>query len=292
MARKRLHVHRSNIQSSRSHSPPPPSPGPDAQTVKEQAQSYLLGTLPIHVDSLSAEWAKQFGSNRSINSRHVQDLVEQFQAYGVHRTSVENRLQVSCSLSDWHVIRDHYLAVWKLNKDSTPAHITNNRSRRSNDLFSQLSADQRGTLFSTKPACPPDQIPVIGDWFHVTSHHLELLAGQHRVAALRAHLRATVSSRSAIDQQLWWMCDVYNQSKSLGFISLSLSLSLFFSLVMDMLSWLIHLILLLWALPDLKMKHRLASFSVESTAAAQQSHPSTPRHRWRSLDDPGPTYPS
>ena len=56
----------------------------DTQTIKEQAQSYLLRTLSIHVDMLFAEWSASFKFNHSVSSHHVQHLVEQFQIYEIY----------------------------------------------------------------------------------------------------------------------------------------------------------------------------------------------------------------
>jgi len=181
----------------------------DTETIKEQARPHLLGSLPIHIDMLSAEW--DFGSNRAINPRHVQDLIKQFEAHGIHRISPEYRLLVSCSLQDWQIVCNHYLIDRNDHRDPTATNVSD-ESKRFNPFYFQPSSDHESVY-------PLDEIPRITDWVVLTGHHLQLLAGQHRVAALRKYLYNTINDsgdispqeKTSVDCQLWWMCDVYNQ---------------------------------------------------------------------------------
>jgi hypothetical protein len=58
--------------------------------------------------------------------------------------------------------------------------------------------------------------PWYGDWAKVNRRPAELMAGQHRVAALRAFFRKKGRLHASSDPDpLWWVCDVYDRGRCL-----------------------------------------------------------------------------
>ncbi|GKU10606.1 unnamed protein product, partial [Fusarium langsethiae] len=55
----------------------------------------------------------------------------------------------------------------------------------------------------------PDDHPVLSfkHWADITDEKPELMAGQHRVEALRSYVNQTASS----SDDLWWICEFYDR---------------------------------------------------------------------------------
>ncbi|KAG9249376.1 uncharacterized protein F5Z01DRAFT_641249 [Emericellopsis atlantica] len=144
------------------------------ESVRQQARAHLLAIARLPVDLLQTEWRS--GQNRPLDHAHVQDLYKAFEKGGVARDSVENHLFVACS----------HETARKLQQASSAA--------GSNDL----SADQ-----TTQDTIPCFTYP---RQEHVKVE-LELMAGQHRVAALRKFVR----EKHLDSSELWWTCELYNK---------------------------------------------------------------------------------
>jgi hypothetical protein len=66
-------------------------------------------------------------------------------------------------------------------------------------------------LFSPESPIHPEKAPVIQQWQSLTQRPLELLAGQHRLEALREFLQTFPDS--ICEGAKWWICDVYDQGR-------------------------------------------------------------------------------
>ena len=70
--------------------------------------------------------------------------------------------------------------------------------------------DQDGTTGTKWKHRPLDSWPSFMDWARVNSQSVELMAGHHRVEALKAHLK---ERQADTPEERWWLCDVYDQGE-------------------------------------------------------------------------------
>ncbi|KAH7459119.1 hypothetical protein FOMA001_g20261 [Fusarium oxysporum f. sp. matthiolae] len=171
-----------------SSSPPPPSPSskpakspkPSPQTftevdsLRKQAEPYRLAVaeLPIHL--LDSSWSR--GSNRPLDRNHVAHLCRSFQNGGLARRAEQHYIQVSCSAA----------AVQKM--INTIPHPD-----RSND--DDVQNQHQYDLLSFR------------NWADFNDEKPELMAGQHRIEALKDYVKQTNSDSS----DLWWICEFYDK---------------------------------------------------------------------------------
>lgn len=145
------------------------------ESVVEQAKPYLLATAKFPVDALTAVW--KVGSNRQTDTKHVQSLYRIFKEQGLQREPDENHLRIACSRAEVDRMMDHVNSAGTPNGSSVPGFV------------------------------PFD------DWMAVNGTKVEIMAGQHRVEALRlflAHLSGRSRGSSLEEEQLWWICDIYD----------------------------------------------------------------------------------
>lgn len=149
----------------------------DVESARVEAEPYRLATAKFRVDALTPVWST--GKNRPVDHKHVQRLCRIFiQSGGVDRKSWDNRLLVLCTRHE----------VEKMIR-----HIRENPS---------------ATLKSSKADGGSGSIewPSFDEWASVNGRMVELMAGQHRANALREYVRQTGCG----DEELWWVCDIYD----------------------------------------------------------------------------------
>jgi hypothetical protein len=140
--------------------------------VRDRAEPYRLATARFLVDDLNPTWVD--GRNRKPDKKQVSALCAIFEGQQLQRESVENRLRVLCSRSD---------------VEQMLAHL----------------GDEPATETSSS-------WPWFGDWIMVTGCRAELMAGQHRVAALKAFFQKKDRLHTTSEPDpLWWLCDVYDR---------------------------------------------------------------------------------
>jgi hypothetical protein len=146
------------------------------QSIREQAEPYRLATAIFHVDALTPVWT--VGSNRDLDMKQVHALCAIFEQQQLQRESVQNRLRVACSRADVERMTAH---------------------------LAQAGQPTSETASSW---------PSFRDWVSVNGCPVELMAGQHRVAALKAflHKKSRLHTSSDEDPQ-WWLCDIYDRGR-------------------------------------------------------------------------------
>ena len=151
------------------------------KSIRQQAEPYRLATARFPIDALTPTW--RIGSNRPIDTKHVQDLCRIFEEQHLQRELSENHLLVACSQDEFDRMIDHLQKVEKCS------------AGLEDDPSSWLAFD---------------------DWMAVNRCQAEIMGGQHRVEALRVYL-AGISKRSGesavATEQAWWVCEIYDQGE-------------------------------------------------------------------------------
>lgn len=143
------------------------------RSVRDQTEEYRLGTAIFRVADLTPKWLT--GHNRDLDEKHVSDLCTVFERQQLRRESVGNRLRVLCTKAEFERMR--------------------------------ASLEQAG-----EPTIETSSSwPWFRDWVKVNGHPAELMAGQHRVAALQALQKEGRLGASSDPDALWWVCDIYNR---------------------------------------------------------------------------------
>ncbi|KAK7582957.1 hypothetical protein V3481_012251 [Fusarium oxysporum f. sp. vasinfectum] len=165
-------------------SSPPPSPSKPAKSPKpapqtftevdslrKQAEPYRLAVaeLPIHL--LHSSWSR--GSNRPLDRNHVAHLCRSFQNGGLARRAEQHYIQVSCSAAAVQRMIINALS------DTDQSHIQ----------------DRRQHVLSFR------------NWADFIDERPELMAGQHRIEALKDYVKQTHSDSN----DLWWICEFYDK---------------------------------------------------------------------------------
>jgi hypothetical protein len=151
----------------------------DSKSVREEAAPYRLATVKFPIDALSPIWS--VGTNRKINEPHKRKLCGLFKEQGLRRVDVSNRLRVACSKEDVEKMKN---AMGLVDIDS--------------DGYLSLEGTQTKEL----------PWPYFKNWMQVVGKKAELMAGNHRVEALKEMLK----SGGEVDER-WWLCDLYNKGK-------------------------------------------------------------------------------
>jgi len=150
------------------------------KSIRQQAEPYRLATARFPIDALTSTW--RIGSNRPIDTKHVQDLCRMFEEQGLQRELSENHLLVACSRDEYDRMIDHLREK--------------NLAGSEDDPLSSCLA--------------------FHDWEAVNRCRAEIMGGQHRVEALRVFL-ARISKRAAMSavatEQAWWVCEIYDQGE-------------------------------------------------------------------------------
>lgn len=113
------------------------------------------------------------GHNRQIDAKHVQNLYRIFKEQNLQREVDENHLRIACSRAEVDRMKD------RLNSDNIV-----------NDSWLDF-----------------------GNWTAVNGTKVELMAGQHRVEALKLfldHVRRQSGGGLAEEDQSWWICKIYD----------------------------------------------------------------------------------
>ncbi|KAF2462913.1 uncharacterized protein BDR25DRAFT_247182 [Lindgomyces ingoldianus] len=151
----------------------------EIESVSEQAKPYQLATAKFPIDALTPEWT--VGGNRSINEAHKQRLCEIFSEQGLLRRDPGHRLRIACTKEQVKKMLDHL--SWKQAQDG---HVAAARE------------DMRGEEF---------EWPSFEEWDMVVGEKAELMAGNHRVEALKKRLRLLGCG----NEERWWICDIYDK---------------------------------------------------------------------------------
>lgn len=145
-------------------------------SIHQQAEPYRLTTVRFPIDALSARWGK--GKNRPIDEHHKHELHESFRTQGLLRTDSKNWLRIACAKGDV----DRMEAALQAGKGP--------------------GDKQEGTESETA------SWPSYMRWREVNAEvQVELIAGNHRVAALKDYLQ---DEPAAVDER-WWICEVYDR---------------------------------------------------------------------------------
>lgn len=144
----------------------------DVKSVEEQANEYLLGTVKFPLDALTKTW--ETGKNRRIDEKHVRELCKTFEEQHLQREDPKNHLLIECGGEEFGRMMDH---------------------------VRQSAESMQGKW------------PSFHEWLSINSTHAEIMAGQHRVEALKLFLHrvSKINGPSAISDQAWWICRVYDR---------------------------------------------------------------------------------
>jgi hypothetical protein len=113
------------------------------------------------------------GSNRRINEKHVEALYRIFEEQGLQREVPKNHLLVICRRDEYDRMMDH---------------------------------------LHTGGVSMPQCCPSFNKWMSVNGNQAEIMAGQHRVEALKLFLSRV--GATAMRDQAWWICQVYDKGEA------------------------------------------------------------------------------
>jgi len=150
----------------------------EAQSAFEEAEPYRLATARFPIDALTPEWT--VGENRKINESHKRRLCQNFIDQGVLRQELGNRLRVACTKDEVKKMLDH---------------IQSQSNHRADGDRDRGAAKHR------------QEWPSFDDWIMINGKKAELMAGHHRVEALKEYLRRTKTQ----GDERWWICDLYDR---------------------------------------------------------------------------------
>lgn len=144
----------------------------ETDSIYQQAKPYLLATAKLPLDALTCSW--RIGNNRRLDPQHVANLCQSFHHGNLARQTEENYLLVLCSSQ---AIR------------SMMGHLGSKIQRE------DVTAIHTGHMQSFE------------DWLDVNDEKPEVMAGQHRIAALQKYVEQTGSPKT----ELWWNCKFYDR---------------------------------------------------------------------------------
>ena len=140
----------------------------EVEFVYDQAEQYPLVTARFPIDALTPKWT--FGTNRSINETHKRRLCQIFKYVGVLRRDASHRLQVACTKAQVQQMLNHI----KQEGNQAQCVVGASEIAQETDL----------------------ELPSFEDWSSVIGEEAELMAGNHRVEALKEYLRCSQSSQA------------------------------------------------------------------------------------------------
>lgn len=150
-----------------SKSKAPPAPFTEVDSIRMQAEPFRLATAELPIDLVSCSWSH--GTNRELDHNHVNNLYRAFRQGKLERRSPEHYIQVSCSAA----------AVQKMLSTMPNADSVTNRDR----------------VLSFK------------NWAEVNDERPEVMAGQHRIEALKEYAKHT----KADPEKQTWVCEIYDK---------------------------------------------------------------------------------
>jgi hypothetical protein len=154
----------------------------EPEHIRDEAEPYRLATAVFCINSLSPIWST--GANRSINEAHVRRLCARFSEVGVLRKDASHRLLVLATKAEVQAMLKHNC------QQTTP----------------NIRAASDGSSGERELPCQSFQ-----QWRQVVGQKAELIAGHHRVEALRLYL----SKFQASEEEAWWVCDVYDKGNQI-----------------------------------------------------------------------------
>jgi hypothetical protein len=143
-------------------------------SIREQAKPYLLATARVPVDVFKFNWST--GTNRAVDRKHVRTLCRIFSERKLQRESEQHYVRAICTKTE--IAR----MVTTMDVQSPVAQSSN----PSSDLKSW---------------------PLFNNWEALNQSKIELIAGQHRVEALKEYAQQLKWH----EDQLWWICDIYDK---------------------------------------------------------------------------------
>ncbi|KAI9764365.1 MAG: hypothetical protein M1840_008503 [Geoglossum simile] len=164
----------------------------DLESPVEQAEQYRLGTVRMPIDSLSSVWRRGNGTNRQVSHPHVLTLLKIFLDEGLKRKAPENHLLVGCNGSQVGA-----MLQFLESRSTSSAVRANTRPEIEKAMRSRFPRNQLDEA---------PEWPLFEGWEKINGR-AELMAGQHRVEALKLYIQATSSD---ITGQSWWVCDLYD----------------------------------------------------------------------------------
>lgn len=135
-----------------------------------ESKEFLLGTARFPVDALTPRWS--LGENRSISPAHVKQLCKLFNDQGLRRSDAECYIRVGCTRQQFQ---------------NMLAHV---RSQQLEASLEETDEGGDGLWFR--------------DWEVVNGCKAELLAGNHRVEALKRLLKGSCEA------DRWWTAQIYD----------------------------------------------------------------------------------
>ena len=147
----------------------------ETTSIEERAEPFRLMTVRFPIDDVTPEWS--MGWNRDINEKHVKQLCQLFEEYGLDRLGRAHRLRLLCRAQDVRLMCE------RIGIDCGP-----------ND-----------------PGAP---LPSFKGWSSATSGAAEVLAGNHRIGALKAYLKQQKLTDD--DDERWWVCDIFDRGMCLN----------------------------------------------------------------------------
>lgn len=145
-------------------------------SLTQQVERYRLVRAKFPIDCVTAAWSK--GSNRSISEAHCDQLRKAFES-GLYREDPQHCLRLACS------------------KDEVDR------------VLAHLQAQGQPTNFDDHLRPWVDFM----DWAKVNDRPAELMAGAHRVKALKTFLKKHGYDEGDQSQR-WWVCEIYDQGRS------------------------------------------------------------------------------
>lgn len=155
------------------------SPIKDVESIRDQAEPYRLVTAKFPIDALTPIWT--VGANRPINQAHKRRLCRIFQQQGVLRKEISHRLRIACTKAEVEKMQHH--------------------------LRLQLGPETRPENEDGSVPARDSEWPSFDDWMQVNGTKAELMAGNHRVEALKEYVQRLELN----DSERWWICDIYDK---------------------------------------------------------------------------------
>lgn len=151
------------------------TPPNDILGALEEARGYRLGTVRIPLDSFTREWS--IGTNRVPTPTHIVRLRRIFEELGVQRAPGANHVMVACTAGVWKKVVDTHLPRRRLEIQ-----------RQLPNATSQIVEATAVSHFERQDLPNALQWPLIDDWEDLSGGRAELMAGQHRIAAMKQYL--------------------------------------------------------------------------------------------------------
>jgi len=150
------------------------SASPDHLSLRDRAEPYRLVTAIFPIDALTPVWKR--GTNRSLNVPHQRRLCHAFRRE-LRRTDLDNALRLTCT------------------------------QQEVDRMIAELERQGQGRTDWKHRT--PGSWPSFMDWMRVNAPRVELMAGHHRVEALKEYLK----DQGGAAGERWWLCDVYDQGE-------------------------------------------------------------------------------